>query len=62
MATLDLKALAVILDDGASAAEQLDDAALHATLAAMAETAVAIADDESLKREWFAALRTKYNR
>jgi len=37
---MDLRHIAVILDSGAKAAEQIQDAALHKTLSAMTETTV----------------------
>lgn len=57
---LDLKALAVILNEGADAAARLEDAPLHAALWAMAETAVTLAESENEKRWRYAEVRERY--
>lgn len=46
----DLRALAVILDEGHKAADRIEDAGLSATLAAMTEAAIGYAEEAAANR------------
>jgi hypothetical protein len=60
--TMDLKALAAILDAGREAAESMQDAPLAAVLTRMAETAVVWAEEPDAREWWYTTVRDRYTR